>query len=40
MEKKPGIDCVFVIPSNSKKSYQMKDTLFTLMKLYLCQQKN
>ena len=22
MEKKPGIDCVFVIPSNSKKSYQ------------------
>ena len=22
MEKKTGIDCVFVIPSNSKKSYQ------------------
>ena len=22
MEKKSGIDCVFVIPSNSKKSYQ------------------
>ena len=22
MENKPGIDCVFVIPSNSKKSYQ------------------